>query len=488
MAYLIAGHGGETPYNIPKPKDAQNAEVENAEVQNEEVENAEAQNPEAQNPEAQKKKKKNKSKKKSFKVPPGCTIVVHKHPYELSYEYHAMTKKLLSLPKEVINNPVQHKYEIINKLGSVVFYEAGEQCPYFEYQTLSCFPSEQPYTKCYGMLGSGVNNLMAMKDQYDRTNISEIRKMRYKDTLINYDNLDLTSDTLKEFSFDEIIELLSYMYRYSVYPTQAQVVTYIRENLSHFYTTIHRNMSTNRLKDLKREMIKEILRGITNQTFVNPSQEFLCKKFPGVYYNFVCRYTQGTYNIDRLNYSLLKSQTKHNTLLYSKPKLLRAPAFNINTNTNTTPVPGWIIQSNEDSNEDPSIRNRLQIINERQNNITKRKNRTVNLLKTRILEAELKRKKNIKNFYMNPKYVSNRKEALSKLYNDFAEVDDDYRSSGNKMPDGSVNRYIERFKNYEFLTTFKPPSNETNSEYNQLQNGTKRWVKREKQGGTRKRK
>jgi hypothetical protein len=265
-----------------------------------------------------------------------------------------MTNKLLSLPKEVINNPVQHKYEIINKLGSVVFYEEGEECPYFEYTTVSCFPSEQPYIKCYGRFGSGVNNLMEMKDQYDRTNISLVRKIRYKDKLINYDNLDLTSDALKEFSFDEIIELLSYMYRYSVYPTQAQVVTYIRENISHFYTTIHRNRSgsTNRLNDLKREMIKEILRGITKQTFVNPTQEFLCKEFPGVYYNFVCRYTEGTFGINHYNRSLGKSQTTRNTLRYSAPKpIVRAPAFNINTNTNTTPVPGWIIQSNEDSSK-----------------------------------------------------------------------------------------------------------------------------------------
>jgi hypothetical protein len=443
MAYLIAGHGGETPYNIEKTEEAQ--------------------------------KKRNEKQKKTFTVPPGCTIVVHKHPYELSYEYYDMTKKLLSLPKEVINNPVQHKYEIINKLGSVVFYEAGEECPYFTYTTVSCFPSEQPYVKCYGRIGSGVNNLMEMKDQYDRTNISLVRKIRYKDTLINYDNLDLTSDALKEFSFDEIIELLSYMYRYSVYPTQAQVVTYIRENISHFYTTIHRNRSgsTNRLNDLKREMIKEILRGITNQTFVNPTQEFLCKEFPGVYYNFVCRYTEGTFGINHYNRSLGKSQTTRNTLLYSKPKpkLLRHPVFNIN-------------EENEEnqSNEDPSITNRLQIINERQNNITKRKNRTVNLLKTRISEAELKRKKNIKNFYMNPKYVSNKKEGLSNLYNEYALENAYYRNSGINMPKNELDRYIQRFKYYEFLTNFKPASNHTNSVYTK-QNG--KWVK---QGGTRKRK
>jgi hypothetical protein len=94
MAYLIAGHGEEIPYN-------------------------------------------NTNQKKTFTVPRGCTIVVHKHPYELSNEnnFNIITDKLLLLSKDIINNPVQYKYEIINKLGSVVFYEEGEQCPYFYYQT-----------------------------------------------------------------------------------------------------------------------------------------------------------------------------------------------------------------------------------------------------------------------------------------------------------------------------------------------------------------
>ena len=83
---------------------------------------------------------------------------------------------------------------------------------------------------------------------------------------------------------------------------------------------------------------------------------------------------------------------------------------------------------------------------------------------------------------MNPKYVSNKKEALSKLYNEYAQQDEFYRTLGMEMPNNDVNEYIERFKNYEFLTTFKPPSNHTNSVYVQ-QNG--KWVK---QGGTRKRK
>jgi len=176
MAYLIAGHGGETTYSTEKTKEAQ--------------------------------EKRNKKQKETFTVPPGCTIVVHKHPYELSYEFYDMTKKLMSLPKEVINNPLQHKYEIIKTLGSVVFYEAGEECPYFKYTTVDCFPSEQPYKRCYGRIGSGVNNLMEMKDEYDRTNISRIRKNRYKDTDIKYDILELESEKINKLKMNEVINII----------------------------------------------------------------------------------------------------------------------------------------------------------------------------------------------------------------------------------------------------------------------------------------
>jgi hypothetical protein len=471
MAYLIAGHGEEIPYNTENTEEAQ--------------------------------KKRNQKQKKTFTVPPRCTIVVHKHPYEVisNTEYFQMTDKLLSLPKEVIANPAQHKYEIIHTLGSVVFYEAGMECPYFKYQTLSCFPSELPFTHCTGRIGSGVNNIMTMKDEFAHTNRE--RQSQYKNTDINYDNIDLRADTLTTFKFDEIVELLSSMYRFSVYPEQQDISTFIRNALFTWkLSSLPKGVryadmgEEDNINGIELEIIKNILRVLVRKDFINPTQEFLCKKFPGVYYNFVCRHTEQTQNINQLINNLNKSQTKHTRLLFSKPKLLRAPAFKINTKTNT-PVPSWIIQSNEENklNEDPSITNRLQNIN---NNI-KRKNTTVNLLKTRIVEAELQRKKNIKNFYTNPKYLSTRIETIKKR---IKEIDNEYvleskreenlaemfpniaetRSDFNLRTRVYQNKLKNKLKNLEFFTNFESPSN---SEYIQLQNGTKRWVKR---GGTRKRK
>jgi hypothetical protein len=364
-----------------------------------------------------------------------------------------MTNKLLSLSEDVINNPAQYKYEIIKKLGSVVFYEEGEECPYFKYQTLSCFHENQNpfYTQCYGRTGSGVNNLMEMKDEFDRPNVNQEKKSKYKDTTINYDTLYLNQDGIKILKKSEVIDLISDMYRFSVYPTRTQVYDYITEHFAELTGIVPEK--ANRIAGRQTAIIQSILNGITKQDFVKPTQEFLCKEFPGVYYNFVCRSTEGTSEIDRYNHSLRKSETIRNTLRY--------PVENIPLD-----LPPHILQ--------------FLYLYKKANNT--RKNKIVNLLKTRISEAELKRKKNIKNFYMNPKYVSNKKEELSKLYNEYAKVDEYYRKSGKEMLPRIHNRYIGRFKNYEFLTTFKPPSNETNSVYVQ-QNG--KWVK---QGGTRKRK
>ena len=442
MAYLIAGHGEEIPYN-------------------------------------------NTNQKRTFKVPPGCTIVVHKHPYELSNEkeFNNITDKLLLLPKDVINDPVKHKYEIINKLGSVVFYEEGEQCPYFIYQTLSCFHENKDpfFTHCSGRIGSGVNNLMKMKDTFRRTR--RANQSKYKNTDINYDYIDLRADTLTRFTFDEIVELLSSMYRFSEYPTQEKISTFIRNALITWKTnSLPKGVKYNdmgaedNIKGIELEVIKNILRVLVKQDFINPTQEFLCNTLPGVYYNFVCRFTEETKNINQLINNLNKSQIKHTRLLYSKPKLLRAPSFNMNMITTRL-------------NEDPSITNRLQNINAYKNNTNKRKNRTANLLKTRLLETELKRKKNIKNVYMNPKYVSNRMNNAANVYAMEREAFNELYKKNPELWSNQSNLLNKEYQNkVNILRSIRNFAIPSNSVYNQLQNGTKKWVKREKQGGTRKRK
>jgi hypothetical protein len=306
--------------------------------------------------------------------------------------------------------------------------------------------------------------------------------------------MDLRTDTLTTFTFDEIVELLSSMYRFSVYPTQEKISTFIRDALFTWkLTSLPKGVKYNdmgeedNIKGIELEVIKNILKVLVSRDFINPTQEFLCHTFPGVYYNFVCRFAEETGNINQLINNLNKSQIKHTRLLYSKPKLLRAPSFNMN----------MIITR---SNEDPFITTRLYNINAYKNNTNKRKNRTANLLKTRLLETELKRKKNIKNFYMNPKYVSNRVETIKKkmkdidygyvigreLFNELVRKDPElWLNESNLLNKEYENKLKNQIKKLEFIANFEPPSNHTNSVYNQLQNGTKRWVKR---GGTRKRK
>jgi hypothetical protein len=230
------------------------------------------------------------------------------------------------------------------------------------------------------------------------------------------------------------------------------------------------------IKGIELEVIKNILRVLVKQDFINPTQEFLCNTLPGVYYNFVCRFTEETKNINQLINNLNKSQIKHTRLLYSKPKLLRAPSFNMNMITTRL-------------NEDPSITNRLQNINAYKNNTNKRKNRTANLLKTRLLETELKRKKNIKNVYMNPKYVSNRMNNAANVYAMERETFNELYKKNPELWSNQSNLLNKEYQNkVNILRSIRNFAIPSNSVYDQLQNGTKKWVKREKQGGTRKRK
>jgi len=407
-----------------------------------------------------------KKSKGKFKVPPGCTIVVGRHPYEISYGnlFKEAVSGLIALPEEVIANPIKYSYDIIKAVGSVAIFKEGDECPNFEYKTTLCFPSRNP-TMCYAEYGSGVNDIMMMKQKFHNDPDSQTT---YKG--ISLPELGLSSNNLKGLDTDGVVDLISYMYRFSVYPTQDEVSRKIHEqnNWIHRFDWIepyfsYRNPSVrvpimSSIDGYQGDMIKQLLNSLTSHiSSIKTTQKILCDKFPGVYYNFVCRNdSEKTYNINVFNKVLQKPQTIHNTI----------------------------------------------------------KHNTANLLTARLLEAELQRKKHIKNYYNDPKYISkrqnNRRSQQEKLpeirswLNESVEyhnnrvrqhkkqLEEDERL-GIKTPQSVINAHkrdmkpltneIRKFKrNIEILTN-RPPNN-SGSTYTQLQNGSRKWVK---QGGTRKR-
>jgi hypothetical protein len=236
------------------------------------------------------------------------------------------------------------------------------------------------------------------------------------------------------------------MYRFSVYPTQDDISTYIDKKQGWIHQNRFLDKITRNHGSYQGKIIEAVLHGIKQQPNVNPTQQELCHRFPGVYYNLVCRFTEGTYDINMNNNQLQKSQTRRNTLRYS--------------NRNTRPK-----------------------------NV---KNREVRLLQARLLEAELHRKKHFKNF--TKKQISRAKEVLQQARNRRALIKnyiDNYDTHVHNMSQKGTNEEIpdlQTIKNalteldheintMKHLNTFVFPSNHTNSTYTQMtnKNGKKTW-------------
>ena len=337
----------------------------------------------------------------------------------------------MDLPKEVLTNPSDYSDDIIQAIGSVAIYHAGDVCSNFRYTTQSCFTENNT---CDGVFGSGVNNLIQMKDVFSRNGISQYRYMD-----IRIDPFSLSSTYLQSLDSHDIADLVSDMYRFSVYPTQDDITTYINKTQGWIHHDHVLKEITEKHGSYQGKIIEAVLYGMKQQPSVNPTQQELCHKFPGVYYNLVCRFTEGTYDINISNNQLQKPQTRRNTLRYS--------------NRNTLPK-----------------------------NV---KNRAERLLQARLQEAELHRKKHLKKF--TKKQVSRAKEVLQQARNRRALIKnyiDNYDTHVHNMSQKGTNEEIpdlQTIKNalieldkeintMKHLNTFVFPSNNTNSTYTPVKN------------------
>jgi hypothetical protein len=367
-----------------------------------------------------------------FVVPDGCTIIVHKQPYEWAEQhvYERAVRSLMNLPKEMLTHPSDHSDDIIDAIGSIAIYRSGDVCSNFSYTTQSCFTENNT---CDGIFGSGVNNLIQMKDVFSRG----ASHSRYKGIAI--DRLSLSSEYLRSFNSYDIAKIVAGMYRFSVYPTQDDITTYISKKQGWIHQDHVLKEITEKHGSYQGKIIEAVLHGIKQQPSVNPTQQELCHKFPGVYYNLVCRFTEGTYDINMNNNQLRKPQTRHNTLRYS--------------NRNTRPK-----------------------------NV---KNRMVRLLQARLQEAELHRKRHLKKF--TKKQVSRAKEVLQQarnrrtllqgyIENYDALVHDILQQGENvEVPDiqtikNAVTDIDKEINTMKHLNTFVFPSNNTNSTYTPVTN------------------
>ena len=189
----------------------------------------------------------------TFIVPKGCTIVVDTHIGESQYgpKLNENYNKLCTIDGYKLKDPVTYSSDLLSEFKSLAIYKEGEECPQFSYQLVGCHLS--PYYAC-----DELNGIIDI-DTFKQLSHCDIRRTQYSINDLNY---------------------VSSLYQYSAYPTKYEV----EETLKSINLTTSRN---------------SLLGTLLSHKLTNVSQEELCKKMPGVYYNFICRGTELTSEINR---------------------------------------------------------------------------------------------------------------------------------------------------------------------------------------------
>jgi len=162
-----------------------------------------------------------------------------------------------NITEQMIKDPINNKKELYARFGTVAVYGPGDECPFFNYSLASCYPSSN--IKMCADFGSGVRDIES--------------KMTDTEIMTKFDSIKDTKE--------DIIEYIANLYSNSVYPTR----TIIIENLNKLYDSKQNEINATTSVT---EKIKFLFDNLDHILYI--SQESLCKLFPGIYYNFICRY------------------------------------------------------------------------------------------------------------------------------------------------------------------------------------------------------
>jgi len=212
----------------------------------------------------------------TFTVPPGCIIVVKVSPGEISYGYERIA---VNLDVDKLKDPIRNSNYLIDNFGPIAIFKPGDQCPYFFYELLYCFPyapkpGKDRYNECR-TFGSGV---------------------------IDFDKITEKKSSDEPVPEGDLIEYMTNLYNNSVYPTKKQVK-------DAFGSATMDNIP----KDLKTpaKKLDYLYEEFLDLTLCKVSQNFLCQNLKkGVFYNFVCRYRgRETYNVYNTIYNRNNQKT-----------------------------------------------------------------------------------------------------------------------------------------------------------------------------------
>ena len=193
-----------------------------------------------------------------FIVPDGCMIIVQQACGETGYTN--LTNKfnvlntLSSLSMDVLLNPDKHMGKFVKLFGPISIFKPGDKCPHFEYFLSACYDDK---LNCHTF--SGIIDLENFKSSGDHDDVDHIASK------VNETRIQTEIEKIEDAFLDQ--------YKYSIYPS---------------YTDVSQKVSNDSLT-VTNELIKKYYSRLNKLFTVNITQEELCKKFKGVYYNFVCR-------------------------------------------------------------------------------------------------------------------------------------------------------------------------------------------------------
>ena len=241
----------------------------------------------------------------AFIVPEGCIIVAKQVAGELGYMPDAFEhfRHLNNLPQSIIVQPDIHSEEIVKTFGSVAIYKPGDICPNFIYDLVACYPLKS--NVCIDK--SGVIEIKEqMRDRVyteDYESIEDTTAWNHESSRFASERMDKIKDIVDNAyteMYEEIVYMFEAMFEHSVYPTKNDIKQIINENEFTDQLTKH----VVKLMQYYKDKIN---------TTTRTTQKDLCERFPGVYYNFVCRYTATRSNVFEYNTTIGKNLIKLNS-------------------------------------------------------------------------------------------------------------------------------------------------------------------------------
>ena len=220
----------------------------------------------------------------SFIVPDNCMVVVRMLDsalQDLTIFTEYFRKICTEMDRNILKDPYGNISTLIDKFGSVIIYGPGDVCPNFSYNLLMCWKTikEERYGFC-SKTGSGIIDIDKLDDD------NEVCKLEPW-SVEQRTELDMKLTQLRIAHESYFTSLFSN----SIYPTPTDI--------------------------LERISYQKMFDDIYNTYRV--TQEQLCNGIPGIYYNFVCRGTDKSNAIKKLesNINYLAPKNDDNKLLAS---------------------------------------------------------------------------------------------------------------------------------------------------------------------------